>query len=426
MIRRIRVQGYKSLREVEVELQPLTVIIGPNAAGKSNLFDALGLLSRCVTSQTLGEAFKGHRGAPAEAFSFYQVGGLAWLLTQPAAQFTIEADVELSLEVVEAVEQHIREMPGVWPSWPWPDQRWISETRLRYTLIVEMEMDSGHLGVKEERLVALNPDGTEKASLKPFIHVQGDRVHLQVEGQDRFYDYPTGQDYTLVSSSLYPPYHPHVAALKEDLSCWRFYYLDPETMRAENPLKEAEVLGPFGADLAAFYHTLRARHPHQFEALKRALPLLLPEVQELSIERTREGRLRLLVLEQKVPYSARVISEGTLRILGLLAVTNPLAPTTVIGYEEPENGVHPRRLRLIAELLQNAASSGKQILVNTHSPKLPEYFAPTSLVICRKVDGATTFTSLKDLGFEFRFEQIEQVLEETPLMEMVLRGDFGG
>ncbi len=48
MIERVKAQGYKSLKDVEVELQPLTVIFGPNAAGKSNLFDALALLSEPV------------------------------------------------------------------------------------------------------------------------------------------------------------------------------------------------------------------------------------------------------------------------------------------------------------------------------------------------------------------------------------------
>jgi len=80
-------------------------------------------------------------------------------------------------------------------------------------------------------------------------------------------------------------------------------------------------------------------------------------------------------------------------------------------------------------LLQTAATEGKQILVNTHSPKLPEYFEPSSLVICSKENGATTFMPLRDLGPLFHAEQAEQIeraLEETSLMERVLRGDFGG
>jgi predicted ATPase len=428
MIRHVKIQGYKSLKNIGVELQPLTVIIGPNAAGKSNLFDALGLLSRVVTSRTLSEAFKGHRGAPLEAF-YYGDQGLRGLLAQPAVEFTIELDVELSPKVVEAVERRIREVREGLPEEggaAGPSRRRVTESLLRYTLTVQMMVDSGYLRVKNERLVALNRDGTVNASRRAFIEPVEGRLRLRLEGQARPTEHEVGLDYTLVSTPLYPPHYPHITAFKEELSRWRFYYFDPETMRTETPLKEAENQGAFGADLAAFYNTLKARNPRQFQTLNRALRSLLPDVQRLDVERTPEGFLRLEVFEDEVSFSSRVISEGTLRILGLLAITNPLSPTAVIGYEEPENGVHPRRLQLIAELLQTAATEGKQVLVNTHSPKLPEYFKPSSLVVCSKGNAATTFVPLQDLGPLFRAGQIEEALEETSLMERVLRGDFGG
>jgi predicted ATPase len=428
MIRRVRIQGYKSLRNVEVELEPLTVFIGPNAAGKSNLFDALGLLSRAVTSKTLAEAFKGHRGAPLEAF-YYGAQGLKGLLAQAAAEFTLEVDVELSPEVISSVEQRINEMREGLPEEgkrSAPSRRRVTESLLRYTLTVQIAVESGYLRVMKERLVALTQDGSPR-SRKAFIEPVENRLRLRREGQAaRPIEYEVGLDYTLASTSLYPPHYPHITAFREELSRWRFYYFDPETMRAETPLKEIESLGAFGADLAAFYNTLRFRNPDQFRALNRALRSMLPNVQQLEVERTPEGFLRLQVFEDDVPFSARLISEGTLRVLGLLAITNPLAPTTVIGYEEPENGVHPRRLQLIAELLKNAAAAGKQILINTHSPKLPEYLEPSSLIICRKEKGETSFTPFKSLGLMFRPQEIDQALEETPLMERVLRGDFGG
>ena len=79
MIRRIKIENYKSLRNVEVELRPLTVIFGPNAAGKSNLFDALNLVARIVTSRNLKEAFEQHRGLPLESVQ-YSKGSFADLL----------------------------------------------------------------------------------------------------------------------------------------------------------------------------------------------------------------------------------------------------------------------------------------------------------------------------------------------------------
>ena len=57
MLKRIHIKGYKSLADVAVSLSPLTLLFGPNAAGKSNFLDALQLLSKLATSRTLKEAF---------------------------------------------------------------------------------------------------------------------------------------------------------------------------------------------------------------------------------------------------------------------------------------------------------------------------------------------------------------------------------
>ena len=58
MLKRIKIQGYKSLVDVEVSLEPLSVLFGPNVSGKSNFLDALQLLSGIATSRTLKEAFE--------------------------------------------------------------------------------------------------------------------------------------------------------------------------------------------------------------------------------------------------------------------------------------------------------------------------------------------------------------------------------
>ena len=95
MIKRIKIKNYKSLRDVDIKLQPLSVFFGPNAAGKSNFFDALQLLSRIVTSRTLKEAFDPpYRGKPLESFSF-GTGGIEGLLKEDAPSFSIEVDIEL-------------------------------------------------------------------------------------------------------------------------------------------------------------------------------------------------------------------------------------------------------------------------------------------------------------------------------------------
>ena len=107
MLNRIRIQGYKSLRDVEVRLKPLSVLFGPNAAGKSNFLDALQLLSRIVSSRTLKEAFEPpYRGKPLESFTL-GADGIKGLLAQESLSFSIEVDFTLSEAIVEAVEPTI-------------------------------------------------------------------------------------------------------------------------------------------------------------------------------------------------------------------------------------------------------------------------------------------------------------------------------
>src|SRR5579864_4108258 len=110
MIKRIRIQRYKSLVDVDVSLKPLSVLFGPNAAGKSNFIDALQLLSRIAGSRTLKEAFEPpYRGKPMESFSF-DAGGLAGLMSRESISFRLEVDVELSQAVIAAVNKEVLEM----------------------------------------------------------------------------------------------------------------------------------------------------------------------------------------------------------------------------------------------------------------------------------------------------------------------------
>ncbi len=437
MIRRVRVKGYKSLRDVNISLGPLTVILGPNASGKSNLFDALRLLSRLVTSRSLQEAFSDHRGDPIEAFD-YGEKGIAELLKQERVEFLIEVDVELSPDTIKRAEEIIqRYREGTKKS---HGERassgdLVKERFLRYRVCISLSPGTGVLRVEEEHLQTLKEKkGTFRPAekRKPFIEKVGEVLRLRMEGQARPMEYEVGLNYTLVSQPVYPPHYPHLVAFREEVGSWRFYYLEPRLMREENPLYEALLLNPTGDNLAAFYWTLKRKNPAQFRNLELTLNSFVPTIEGIDIDQTPDGRLRLKVREHGIEHSAKVLSEGTLRLLGLMAIFTPSEPLTVVGLEEPENGVHPRRLNLIADLLQNAAEN-RQVIINTHSPLLPEYLQskPGTLFIqCSKDDSGTTFLKplpLKDEGF-FRQISIQKVLDEektTPFFQQIMRGDFG-
>lgn len=430
MITRVKVQGYKSLKDVEVRLQPLTVIIGPNAAGKSNLFDLLKLVSRMATSRTLKEAFDEHRGDPIEAF--YCESGIEDLIKRDIVTFSVEIDVKLSRNVIETIEKEIQKMREGLPNKDskGSDKKRITNESLRYQLTVGIRPDSGHIFVKDEKLVALRHNGSENQKRAPFFEVVEDSIHLRMEGQSALRKYDVGLDYTVISQPLYLLHYPHINAFQKELSRWRFYYLEPDIMRAENELKEVRSLGSFGADLSAFYNTLISHYKERFKAFNKTLKTVIPAADEVRIDRNpKSGRLLLTVRENEGWFSARVVSEGTLRILALLGIANPVEPTAVVGYEEPENGVHPRRLKIIADLFQNAARRGDtQFLINSHSLLFPDFFDASQIIVCEKTGYATSFRPFESFGPLFKQRDIEEALEETRTSfgERMIRGDYGG
>jgi predicted ATPase len=104
--------------------------------------------------------------------------------------------------------------------------------------------------------------------------------------------------------------------------------------------------------------------------VKRTLRSVIPSIEDLIVDLDeRRGTLDVLIRQDGTEFSSRIISEGTLRVLALCAiVVNPWGGS-LIGFEEPENGVHPRRVELIADLLTwLACDQSKQVIVTTHSP----------------------------------------------------------
>ncbi len=341
MLKKLTVQGFKSLADVSIDFPRLAVLFGPNAAGKSNLLDAIQALSRIGTVRTLADALgEPIRGYPIETFSF-PPGGLADLLSASSAQFTLGADLTR-----------------------------IKDT-YRYRISVGISPRSGALGVSDEYLTLLARDGSAKGVAAVEL-VEG-RLRVRRKGESGKPRYENlRQNYAVVSDPrLGLPLYPAIEAARSELSDWRTYYLDPRVaMRSAQPPSDVRDIGVLGGDIAPFLYRLRAEHPKHFAAIGRTLRSVVPSVEELTVDLDkRRGTLDILVRQGGVDYSSRIVSEGTLRVLALCAIAvNPWGGS-LLAFEEPENGVHPRRLELIAQILLSLAlDQGRQVVVTTHSP----------------------------------------------------------
>ena len=434
MLKRIRIDGYKSLTDVEVSLEPLTVLFGPNAAGKSNFLDALQLLSKLGTSRTLKDAFDPpYRGKPLESFTIGRKG-IKGLLEQEMLSFCIEADLHLSDAIVETVDRQIQEMRR--PSGVAGTQRKskvharVRERDLRYRLEIEMLPRSGILRVSDEYLAALNANGEPTRRRKPFIERQGEKIHLRLERQAHPTYYDRFLDYSILSMPHYPPHYPHLVAARRELENWLFFYFEPrERMRAANPVKDVRHIGLMGEELASFLNTLKSVDPNQFEAVEKALHALMPNIEGIEIEVSDLGEVELRLREGGVAIPARVLSEGTLRMLGLLALTGVKEPPALVGFEEPENGVHPRRVQLIAEFLKTQENlRNSQYIVTTHSPILPDQVGGKSLFVVRRKDRITRIDPFSTWGPLWQRRDIDEAFDDSreglSISQRILRGDF--
>lgn len=434
MLTRIKVSGYKSLHDVDVELSELSVLFGPNAAGKSNFLDALQLLARMATCRTLREAFEPpYRGKPLESFTFGEKG-IKGLLEQERASFSIEVDVRLSQAVVDSVEREVQSMKSVAPSDVMSPCIAKEETSaiwrryLRYRIEVEILPRSGVLRLTDEYLTALDENG-QPNTRNPFLFKAIPELPIFMVIDNNNLSYPGYRDHSVISQPHHPLDFPHLVAMRKELESWLFFYFEPrERMRAATPVKEVHHIGLMGEDLAAFLNTLKALNPRQFWAMEKALKAILPEFEGIDLNVNDYGEVELRLRESGIPMPARLLSEGTLRILGLLALAGAKEPPALIAIEEPENGIHPRRIELIAELLKTRASFGDtQYIVTTHSPLLPDLVPDESLFVCNKKSGETQIERFVTSDFVLRKEQIENALdngEELTISERILRGDF--
>jgi predicted ATPase len=414
MLKSIKIRGFKSLGDVIVELPKFAVLFGPNATGKSNFIDALQLLSRLISEKTIAQALEPMRGYPIEQFTF-PVGGLPQLFKEKEVFISIESDLIVA----------DRSDP------------------LRYRAVLRLEPEKGDINISDEYLARLSKQ-TYEPKISARIENDGENLlvrRLNEAGQPR--KEKLGLSYTLLSDkrfsgNLYPDFD----KARDELNSWRIYYLDPRNaMRKPASPKEVQDIGLSGEDLAPFLYRLKW-HKEKFRAVERTLSMAIPSIEKVLVElNEKRGELDIQIIQDGTPYSSRIVSEGTLRVLALCAIAHNPWPGNLIAFEEPENGVHPKRMELIINLLASIAldeASNRQVVVTTHSPVFvslahrlqKEKPKEVGLFVCRGEDGESIIERFYPTpGTLFPDSEIKAALEtkdEDAVSQMMVRGWLGG
>lgn len=360
-LKTVTIKGFKSIRSLEAfELRSLNVFIGPNGAGKSNFIGALRFLS-----EVAGENFPG----------YVQKQGKAAALLHGGRKRT------------QAMEFEVYGQPN-------------GGFRNGYLISLEATNDNRLVFTREQTWVSGSMTNGTKYSLgrnheEALIRTADDNVSRYVRSMMR---------------------------------SWRQYHFhdtsDLAAVKQPHSVKDTLRLKTDAGNLAAYLGKLRNKHERHYDQIVETVRLVAPFFGDF-VQRSDAGDTVELEWTQRsdpdTPYGASALSDGTLRFICLATLLlQPLSllPDTVL-IDEPELGLHPYAIGVLADMLKQVAES-RQLVVSTQSVELLNAFTPEDVVVVDRSEEESTFRRLTS-------DELAGWLESyTPLGELWLRNILGG
>ncbi|MBN1845639.1 MAG: AAA family ATPase [Sedimentisphaerales bacterium] len=219
------------------------------------------------------------------------------------------------------------------------------------------------------------------------------------------------------------------AHVYETVSSWSVYHFHDTSftapMRREQHLRDNRILNPEASNIAAYLFYLQRNHAQRYERIKESVKLVAPFFDDFLLEPETKGENELIRLEWRqrgssFPFQPWDFSDGTLRFIclaTLLLQPSLQLPSTVL-IDEPELGLHPFALDVLAGLMREASES-TQLIVSTQSASLLNHFTPSEVIVVDRESGASTFKHLEESDFA-------SWLEEYSLGELWQKNVFEG
>ena len=401
VLRRIYLRRFRSFESADIVLDNPTFVVGPNGSGKSNFADVFALLAEAMSAplqdvlerraglQTLRHR-RGGRGRPPD---------LA---------------VRVDLDDIDSNTKHAR-----------------------YAFQLRAQRPYGFSVVREQCIIDRADGGREwfdrdDTSQKYAASLRSSAASLNLDVV------PTALALPLIGGDS------RFRSVVQYLSGMRVYRIDPARLRELQDPDGGATLRSNGSNTASVLREIRRASPRDAEFIREMLQAIVPGI--VDVEPKRHGnRLTLEFTQQEsesnsVKFEALNMSDGTLRVLGLLTAAFQRPAPSLIVIEEPEASMHPAAFGAILDVLQHA-DQVMQVIVTTHSPDLldAKWIRDANLRIASWEDGATrispvsesTRACLRDLplgaGELLRSNALtaEQIFEPDPARRELFDEDLG-
>lgn len=359
LLQQVQIKNYKNIASAVVNMGPLTVLVGPNGAGKSNFVDALTFVADSLNYSV--------------SLAFANRGGIAAVRRRSGGHPT---HVGMRFRIV------------------FPDK--------------SMANYSFEIAARPKEVFRID---RERCVVQPFMEK---RVEFEIE-KGQFVKGVSGLRLRLEPDRLALPLlsgFEQFSPVYDFLKDIRRYSVRPEQLREWQDLDPAEgrTLNSDGSNAASVLRRLRNENEELYERIHRLLSAVVPGVESVEpkiLEQKEMLLFRQQVKGQRHPwsFSALNMSDGTLRVLGILLAVYQPENAPMIAIEEPESTIHAAAADVLMDILIDG-SYRSQVLITTHSPDILDNkrLKDNQMLVVESIEGTARITPLT--------QSIRQIVQE--------------
>lgn len=386
-INKIRIQNYKSIKDIEFDLKDVNLLVGANNAGKTNILEAINFFGEVLSGQSSSENFRKNKDMIGE--------------DEPIC-LTLYSDKDsIYIYRIEVYDfdtiPHFLKLVGN------------TLTQTDYYKLKHNIKETNYLfGEVKNRL---NFHKIYFSSINDYL---GD-TYLKIMNSVYYKHGHVGSEYCYYHSYYKDNFdEQNLLEFEEYISSLTpiIYKIDPGSIRTPYPLTGDKVVFSDASNLTSYLDIIRDSYPKIYEKIKSDIYKFTNEFIDIRFEYAEVDKMSSLKRQypnstfKKIgladihghTYWASELSDGCLYILALLSIIYQPEPPKFILLEEPEKGIHPLKVKnFIDMIIEMAESRGVQVIITTHSTHVIDSFAeiPDSIFLLSKENGETKIKNLK-------------------------------